>query len=49
MWCILTLVHSEEAVKSALSVGITAFYYETEKTKLEEVAHFLDKIICSQK
>ena len=40
--------HAEEAVKSALSVGITTFYYETEKTKLEEVAHFLDKNI-SQK
>jgi len=34
--------HSEDAVKSARSVGITVYYYNSEKKDLESLKKFLD-------
>ncbi|TSD04935.1 MAG: hypothetical protein Greene07147_852 [Parcubacteria group bacterium Greene0714_7] len=35
--------HNEEAVKSATSVGISAYHYDKEKRDLEALKSFLDK------
>lgn len=35
--------HSAEAVKSAQSLGITAFFYDGEKKDMAELKEFLDK------
>lgn len=35
--------HSSEAVRSAESIGISSFYYDSEKKDLQELKVFLDK------
>lgn len=39
---IIYFEHSPEAVKSAQSVGINTFYYDSEKKDLEKLKKFLD-------
>ncbi|MBU6430944.1 MAG: hypothetical protein KGJ58_02045 [Patescibacteria group bacterium] len=42
---ILYFEHNEDAVKSAISVGIKTYYYDKDKKDLENLKFFLDNNI----